>query len=306
VSATPNPLMQQAAGMFNNPNAAAVPPAPQGVIDPTQHPVIKAIIQALSQAGQNFSMTAMDPRERMQRQEMEAQKAEALAKLGISQQQLGLEQQRTQAEVARSGAEAAAIPQRTKTEALRQRAEQTRGEAETAESHARTGIEQSRLNQEIAAHKDSVTQAQNTLKELEREHNLAHNDRQAQNRIEQQAQTTRAAQADEEKNYHQKVIQMQGLKDTYEGFENERKNRTQSVHDYYDAHPLLEGPLTGGAGRRQRELDIINNDINAREQAAGVATGIKAAGAGTENTSPMEFERKPDGSIGPKVTQGKQ
>src|SRR5207249_3636884 len=144
---------QQAATMFSNPNAAAVPPAPQGVIDPMQHPVIKAIIQALSKAARGYSMTAMDPRERMQRQEMDAQKAEALARLGISQQQLGLEGQRVGIEQQRANTEATGVAQT--------------GKYQTGELAARgreADIAQQRADQE---HEDRIAQHEIASKQLE-------------------------------------------------------------------------------------------------------------------------------------------
>lgn len=85
MSTPQNPMMQQAMGMMSNPNAQAVPPAQPGVIDPTQHPIIGAIIKALASGMQGFSQTSMDPRERMQRQEMDAQKAEAMGRLAETQ-----------------------------------------------------------------------------------------------------------------------------------------------------------------------------------------------------------------------------
>src|SRR5213080_3640181 len=65
-SATPGPapnFSTMAANAWSNPNAAAVPPASPGVIDPTQPRVLAAIINPLAQAAQAYSQTAMDPRE---------------------------------------------------------------------------------------------------------------------------------------------------------------------------------------------------------------------------------------------------
>ena len=57
-SATPGPapnFSTMAANAWSNPNAAAVPPASQGVIDPTQRHVLAAIINTIAQAAQAYS-----------------------------------------------------------------------------------------------------------------------------------------------------------------------------------------------------------------------------------------------------------
>lgn len=82
--ATPlNPItsmMGQAQASMNNPAASNVP-QPQGLIDTTQHPVIGAIIKALSGAAQSYGWTSMPPEQRMQAQQMEQQKAETMSRL---------------------------------------------------------------------------------------------------------------------------------------------------------------------------------------------------------------------------------
>src|ERR1700687_3847980 len=70
--------MNMAMSAMNNPLAQAVPQSP-GIIDPTQHPVVAALIKLLSGAAQAYGWTGQPPEQRLQRQQMEQQKAEAMA-----------------------------------------------------------------------------------------------------------------------------------------------------------------------------------------------------------------------------------
>lgn len=73
-------LMQQAQTSLQNPLAQPVP-QPQGGIDQGVHPVIAAIIKALSGGAQSYGWTGIPPEQRIQRQHMEQQKAETMARM---------------------------------------------------------------------------------------------------------------------------------------------------------------------------------------------------------------------------------
>jgi hypothetical protein len=105
---TPNPIagmMQQAQQSLSNPIAQTVP-QPQGIIDPSQHPVIGAILKALSGAAQSYGWTSMPPEQRLQAQQMEQQKAETMARMAqtAAYQQGELGYRRDMADVAQQNA----------------------------------------------------------------------------------------------------------------------------------------------------------------------------------------------------------
>lgn len=104
---TPNVLMQQAQQSLQNPAASAVPQA-----NPIEgmHPVVQAIIKALSSGTQGYGWTAMPPQERESRTGMEQQKADTLARLA----QTGAYQQ---GELAYRGQMADTAEERAKTQA---------------------------------------------------------------------------------------------------------------------------------------------------------------------------------------------
>jgi hypothetical protein len=259
MSAPTNPLMTQAAGMFSNPNAAAVPPAPQGIIDPTQHPVIKAIIQALSQAASGFSQTAMDPRERMQRQEMDAQKAEALARLGISQQQLGFEGQRVGIEQQRANTEATGVQQ---TGAYQK--------GELAQSGKRTAIEQQRADQE---HQSRLAEHEQRTKQLEEEvrsHKATEKFETGRLGVEQRANQLAGERIDMEKKHFEDTIAMQGKQYTRQLAEDERKTLHESLDKYYAEHSWLANLTGTGAQTIQQKHKDIDTYI---DQKIGVQSG---------------------------------
>lgn len=85
-------------------------PTPQGGggIDPSAHPALAKVIQALSQGAGAYGWTAMPPQERLERTQLEQQKAETMARL--AQAGVGMEQTNLwrgeQAETARNRAEA--------------------------------------------------------------------------------------------------------------------------------------------------------------------------------------------------------
>ena len=80
---TPNPIagmMGQAQTSLQNPMASPVP-QPQGAIDSGTHPVIAAIIKALAGGAGAYGWTSMPPQQRLEAQNLEAQKAETMARL---------------------------------------------------------------------------------------------------------------------------------------------------------------------------------------------------------------------------------
>jgi hypothetical protein len=103
-----NPIVQsmmgQAQTAMSNPMGQAVPQG-GGLIDVLKHPLVGAIVKALAQAAQSYGWTAMQPSERLERTQLNQQKAETLSRLAmtgaeqginldIKQGQLGVNQQR--------------------------------------------------------------------------------------------------------------------------------------------------------------------------------------------------------------------
>jgi len=98
-------LMQQSQGAMSSPMGQPVPGQGQGLSGIMQHPVVQAIIKGIAQAAQGYGWTAMQPNERLERTQMQQNKADTLAKLaetgayqegmlGIRGQQLGINQQK--------------------------------------------------------------------------------------------------------------------------------------------------------------------------------------------------------------------
>jgi hypothetical protein len=103
-----NPIVQsmmgQAQGAMSNPMGQAVPQGGGGLIDVLKHPLVGAIIKALAQGAQSYGWTAMQPSERLERTQLNQQKAETLSRLAetgayqganldIREQQTGIRQQ---------------------------------------------------------------------------------------------------------------------------------------------------------------------------------------------------------------------
>lgn len=97
-------LMGQAQQTMSNPMGQAVPQG-GGPLDALKHPIVAALIKGLAQAAQGFGWTAMQPNERVERTQLQQQKAESLARLaetgayqggmlGVRQQQADTSQQR--------------------------------------------------------------------------------------------------------------------------------------------------------------------------------------------------------------------
>lgn len=112
-------MMQQAQQSISNPMASAVPQQGGGPIDITQHPVIGAIIKALSGAAQSYGWTSMPPEQRLQAQQLESQKAETMARMAQTgaYQQGELAYRGQLADVAKQNAD-------TRTEDLKRKQEQ--------------------------------------------------------------------------------------------------------------------------------------------------------------------------------------
>ena len=88
--------MGQAQQSLNSPAAQTVP-QPQGLIDPSQHPIVGALIKLLSGAAQSYGWTSMPPQQRLEAQSLEQQKAETMARMAqtgaYEQGQIGVRQQ---------------------------------------------------------------------------------------------------------------------------------------------------------------------------------------------------------------------
>lgn len=278
-----NPMMQQAMGMMTNPNAQAVPQAQPGTIDPTQHPIVGAIIKMLSQGMQNYSQTAMDPRERMQRQEMDAQKAEALGRMGIQQQQVGIEQQRAN----------------TEQQGVTQTGEYQRGEL--GESSKRTAIagrqadtEKQRADQEYKNRSRELdTQEKKFAAEYGtgglRSREVATQEssaKTAQGRLaaEQQMNKIIADRDAAEAKYHQDSLRAQGLLTDRTALEDERKSRYKVADDSLDKHFWFFDSKESLLDRKNQEHAKIDAAINPRIAEAERAAGT-GAGAATPSAS---------------------
>jgi hypothetical protein len=109
-------LMGQAQSTMNAPMGQPVPGPSTGLEGMAQHPIVQALIKGIAQMAQNYGWTAMMPQERLERTQMQQQKAEALSRLaetgayqegmlGIRGQQLGINQANadTRKEVADTG-----------------------------------------------------------------------------------------------------------------------------------------------------------------------------------------------------------
>lgn len=94
-------MMNTAQQSLQNPMASPVP-QPSGGIDSSVHPVIGAIIKALSNAAGSYGWTSMPPQQRLEAQNLESQKAETMARMAqtAAYQQGELETRRQQADTA--------------------------------------------------------------------------------------------------------------------------------------------------------------------------------------------------------------
>jgi hypothetical protein len=170
---------------------------------------------------QSYSMTAMDPRERMQRQEMDAQKAEAMGRLGMQQQQLGLEGQRVGLEGERVGIE--------KGRAAQEKAYQT-GELE--QSGKRTSIEQQRADQEHQYQTGMLDKSAKQLEEEIRFHQQSGSLEQQRVNLEKSSQGLMKQRMQIEEDHFDQQIRMQGLAFNRTVAEDERKQLHTSLDEW--------------------------------------------------------------------------
>lgn len=279
MSTPQNPMMQQAMGMMSNPNAQAVPQQQPGVIDPSQHPVIAAIIKALASGMQGFSQTAMDPRERMQRQEMDAQKAEALGRMGIQQQQVGIEQQRANTE--QQGVEQTGKYQTGELGESAKRTAILGREADTGKQRADQSYEVEKKRLQIEADKASAEYGAGGLRsrEVGATESTA---KSTASRAATDAKMATIADAREklEAQYKQAEAQRAGLSTDRATLEDERKARIAAVQEIYGKSPWYE-TRSSSLGKVQAKVQEINDDINAR-----IAQAEKAAGTGAGAATP--------------------
>jgi len=82
-----NPVIQSLLGQSQQAmNAPMGQPVPQGggPINALQHPLVAGITKAIANAAQSYGWTAMMPQERLERTQLQQQKAEALSRLGLA------------------------------------------------------------------------------------------------------------------------------------------------------------------------------------------------------------------------------
>jgi hypothetical protein len=212
---------------MNSPAAQTVP-QPSGVIDSSLHPALAKIISIIANAAQSYGWTSMPPQQRMQAQEMEQQKAEAMARLGQGQQQLGLEGQRVGIEQGRLGEEQA----RTKIEAKRQQQESTFQTGQLAESSKRTSVEQQRADAEHTYQTGMLANAGKQLEEQVRFHNQQGTLEQNRINLEKSSQDLMKQRMQIEEDHFNQQIRMQGLTFNKQVAEDERKQLHTSLDEW--------------------------------------------------------------------------
>jgi hypothetical protein len=279
-AAAPN-YSTMAASAWGNPNAQPVQQPQQGLIDPARHPQIAAVINAIAQGMHNFGMTAMDPRERIERQQLAEQKAEAMGRLGMQQQQLGLEGQRVGIEQQRANTEQQGV---TQTGAY-----QT---GELAESSKRTKIEQQRADQEYETKKreldNQTKQLQNETLRTQSEYGKGglRSQEVAANvsRAATDAKMATIADAREkaEADYRQSQARAAGLQTDRATLEDERKARLAAVHDHFGQNRWYV-PNSWTLQWQQEKEQEINDEIDKRIAQAERVAGT-GAGAGINQT----------------------
>lgn len=294
------PLMNMTQNTLQNPVASAVP-QPQGGIDAGVHPVVAGLIKLLANAAQSYGWTSMPPQQRMQAQEMEQQKAEAMARLGMQQQQLGYEGQRVGFE-----------GQRTEADVAASKAAAKRSNVEAEEAPKRTAIESRNVDvNKQRADNEHEYQKANLKREAEkvaaeygpgglRSQEVAAGTSRAASEASRAATDAKLADiADRreqmEKEYKQAEAQRAGLSTDRATLEDERKARIAAVTEIYGKSPWYELRSTS-LTRAQAKIKEVNDDIDAR-----IAQAEKVAGTGAGAT-PTAGGRTPTSTVGP--TQG--
>jgi len=138
-------MMQSAQQSLSNPLASSVPQM-GGQIDPSVHPIIAKIIQALSGGAQSYGWASMPPEQRLQAQQLEAQKAETMARLAQTgaYQQGELGYRRDLADVAKQNAD-------TRAEDVQRKREQGDTANQIKQQQADLAAEKSDWQKDMAA-----------------------------------------------------------------------------------------------------------------------------------------------------------
>lgn len=282
-------LMQQAQQTMANPMTSGVPQA-SPIAGIANHPIIQMIGQALARAMQNIGHAGAAPEVRLQGQEMENQKAQAMARIAQEQQglqqgqqRIGIEQQRTSQEGAFQTGQLANERQRTTQEGAYQTGQLGLG-------GERNKIEQQRTNQEYETKKQQLDQEAKRISAeygpgglREREvGNETMNARSNASRAGTDAKLAQIADAREqlEAQYKQAEAQRAGLSTDRATLEDERKSRIAALGEVYGKSPWYETRATT-AQRMQEGIKKINDDINGR-----IAQAEKAAGTGMAMGAP--------------------
>lgn len=282
----PNPmqgLMQQAQTSMQNPASSGVP-QPGAIGGLENHPIVKMIGQALAKAMQNIGFAGAAPQQRLEGQEMENQKAQAMARIAQEQQGLQQGQQRIGIEQQRTNQEGAYQTGQLSNEQKRTAQEGTYQTGMLGQGAERNRIEGQRANQEYETKKQQLDQeAKKIAAEYgpgglrEREvGNESMNARSNASRASTDAKLAQIADAREqlEAQYKQAEAQRAGLSTDRATLEDERKSRIAALGEVYGKSPWYETRATT-AQRMQEGIKKINDDINGR-----IAQAEKAAGTG--------------------------
>lgn len=255
----PNPaigqMMQQSQASMNNPMAQAVP---QGnpLAGMAQHPLIQGLLRALSTAAQSYGWTAMQPGERLERTQMEQQKAEALAKQAAQQQQLGYEGQRV-------GYEGQDVQTRKAAQIAQQRYQEgelgvRQGElgvrqGELGVSQQRATTDQQRADQEHQVALQRLDNEAKTLEENIRAHKAEEKIGGGRLSIEQKANDIASRRLDIEAKHYEDTLSLQGKQFDRQLAEDERKTLHASLDGYYKEHPWM-ATLTGTGAQTLQQM----------------------------------------------------
>jgi hypothetical protein len=266
----PNPLMAMAQQSMQNPAAQATP-QPSGMVNPSQHPLIGALLKGLAQMAQSYGWTAMPPQERLERTQLEQQKAEAMARLGQSQQQIGLEGQRVGIEGQRAATEAQSVKQTGQY----QQGELAESSKRTKIEEKRSQIDQQRADQEYQMKlKDHDLRTQQ-LEEETRSHKATESYESRRIGVEQRANELAGDRIDMEKKHFEDTVALQGKQYTRQLAEDERKQLHTALDDYYKEHPWIANITGTGPGSIQQKHKDIDTYI---DQKIGVGTNATPAG----------------------------
>jgi hypothetical protein len=298
--AAANPLMQMAQKAMSNPQAQTIPQPPAAPSTSSAHPVLAQIMQALSSGMQNFGYGMQTGPQQLQRQALDAQKSEAMARLGMEQAQL-------------------AETQRFHTGTLGEESKRTAIEGKRQEQEAQyqtgqLGLGARRATTEEAAQKETAGYHTKEFEQRQKELDLQHKQLDEQIRhsgveeklggarigVEQQANVLKQKQLDLDKDKIQQTFQIQGLANNRETMEKERAGRLAAIEDHYKEHSWWT--LWGGLAGRQKDVDAVNQDIDAREAQAATAAGVPSF---TGSVPPIGSKLNPNPQVsGPQQGDG--